>query len=148
MKFRFRFQTVLDHRQRLLEEAQEDYAKEKRKLDDQLAVIQNLYSSIDQTRQRASLIQTEGGTIAGALGSYEDFIQGTKVKIETEKHKVREMMTIVEQKMQVMIERQADVKAMEKLREKGLEEFKKMQRQKEQKEIDDIIVVRHNRKLL
>ena len=61
---------------------------------------------------------------------------------------MREMMTIVEQKMQVMIERQADVKAMEKLREKGLEEFKKMQRQKEQKEIDDIIVVRHNRKLL
>ena len=147
MKFKFRLQKVLEHRQRLEDEAKRNYSQAQAKTQEALDKLESLYVAIDDVRMRANKIQSVGGgslTIF-SLQDTDLFIRGQKLRIESQRKVVREFKQVEEQEQEVLIARAMDRKALEKLKEKQLQEFRFEMDRKEAAEADDMNVIRYKR---
>jgi flagellar FliJ protein len=147
MKFKFRLQKVLEHRRRLEDEAKRTYFEAQAKTREALDKLESLYVAIDDVRARASHLQSAGGG-AQTIFSLQDtdlFIRGQKLRIEAQRKVVRELKQIEEQEQEVLIARAMDRKALEKLKEKRLQEFRTEIDLKEAAEADDMNVIRYKR---
>lgn len=142
MKFRFKFAPVEKHRKILVDLARKEYLDAQAKVDDKLAEIKGYYTSIDNARDRAVSAQVEGGKRAAELVQIEEFIKGQEVRIERARREARELMSVAEEKHEILIERVRDHKAMLKLRERHFEEFRRTRKKLAQKEVDDQMVMR------
>lgn len=147
MKFKFRLQKVLEHRQRLEDEAKRNYFEAQSKTKEALDKLESLYAAIDDVRARANQLQSIGGG-SKTIFSLQDtdlFIRGQKLRIETQRKVVREFKQVEEQEQEVLIARAMDRKALEKLKEKQLQEFRIEMDRKEAAEADDMNVIRYKR---
>lgn len=146
MNFRFGLQNVLRHRKILRDEAQRDYQEAQFKVNQVLDQIRIMYNEIDNARKSIHELHLQGGNFATQVVQIEGFIEGTKLRIEIEKKKARELMMIADEKQQVLSQKSQEFKMIEKLREKKVEEFKIANRKKEAKELDDLVSTRVKRK--
>ncbi|MDX9731480.1 MAG: flagellar export protein FliJ [Bdellovibrionales bacterium] len=155
MKFRFRLQKVLEHRQRLEDEAKRDYLKARAATEDALTKLRSMYQAIDDSRTRAQGIQLKenGSALSGVLRmsqsdrlqEIELFIRGQGVRIERHKEAIRSLKIEEEEKQEALVRAAREKKTLEKLREKKLQEFKEEQERREQAEADDLAVMRFGR---
>ncbi len=147
MAFEFKFESLLKYRKRLEEAAQRDFIAARRELDEALAMIQQMYSSIEEARAYIHSCQGQGqaGDIFRILSS-EQFITGQKVKIDIERARARELMMRVEEKQELLLAAAREFKKIEKLKERHKSEFKKEQRRLEIKRVDDLVVIRSGRR--
>jgi flagellar export protein FliJ len=141
-KFKFKLEVL--RRQRKIEQeiAQREHAEAQKAVRDQLAFVKKLYGQIDSARVTADSIQSQGGNFAQALQQIEDFISGQKVKIEFERKKARELMSIEEEKHEVLVAKMQAFKVLEKLKEKQQDQFRKDYNKKLVKDQDDMVTMK------
>lgn len=144
MKFRFRLQKVLEHRKRLEDEAKRKYFEAVGRTQEAKAKLESMYRAIDKSRVRAHQIQTQGGGHSAilALQDTDVFIRGQNVRIENQRRVIRELKQVEEMEQEKLIEAAKERQALEKLREKKLQEFRDSLDRKEAMEVDDLNIIR------
>lgn len=143
MKFRFPLQSALSYRQRLKEEAQIQYYQAKKRVDDALDRINELYLLTDRTRFEIQKIQSmESGQVA-SIQMRVDFLNGIKSKIEAERTSVRTLMMEAESKHEALLETVKQFKSLEKLKSRRYFDFVRKIRREEIKDIDEMVTMRH-----
>lgn len=151
MKFRFRLEKVLTHRRRVEDEAKRAYFEAKAKTEAALTELEGLYRQIDDARARGHELMTGGAQdipprFAAPILQHTDlFIGGQKIRIETQRKKIRDLKGEEERLQDLLAEAARERKAMEKLREKHREEFVAEQDRREREEADDLSVMRFGR---
>lgn len=142
MKFKFRLDSILRHRKIEQDMAQREFSVAQQAVRDQLAHIKKLYAAIDFSRKKIEEMQMSGGSCSAQITSIESFIEGQKLVIEKARSKARELMQVEEEKHEALVEKMQKLKILEKIKENKKEEFKKAQKKKFQKNIDDIVTMR------
>lgn len=144
MKFRFRLQKVLEHRKRLEDEAKRKYFEAMARTQEAKDKLEFMYKAIDDSRQRAHRMQSSGGghEMILSLQDIDLFIRGQNLRIEQQRKVVRECMQVEEVEQEHLIAAAKDRQALEKLREKKLQEFREGIDRKEAMEVDDLNIIR------
>lgn len=147
MKFKFSLQKVLEHRkilenlaQRAFEEAQSEQIR-------QQEILMDMINGQHEARQEAGRVQ-QNSVDSGPerLKQIHQFTVLQDVRIERQRAKVAEAGNLVEEKREILRQKAIDSKIMERLREKKRDEFLLEQKQIEQKEVDEINVLRYDAK--
>ncbi len=146
MKFKFRLEKVMNHRKSLVDLAQKEYWLAQARVTTQLEKINGLYKASDLARVEAGKIALTGGSCTPQLLTINEFINNQKIKIQNEREQARQLMSIAEEKHEILIERTKDLKTLEKLKERHWVEFKKELKIKEEKNTNDIVVMRSQRR--
>lgn len=144
MKFRFRLQKVLEHRKRLEDEAKRKYFEAVAQTQAAKDKLESMYKAIDDSRSRAHQMQTAGGghEVISSLQNIDLFIRGQHIRIDQQRKVVRECKQVEETEQDHLITAAKDRQALEKLREKKLQEFKEEIERKEALEVDDLNIIR------
>ena len=145
MKFHFSYEILLKHRKALEDSAMREYMAAKGLLDEHMRLLDRMYEKIEQARLLIGEIQKQGGRRAQELQAIETFIKGKNIEITNQRLVIRDHLQKVEVKHEKLIVAAQERKAIDKLREKRLQKFKKQQQRLEQKQVDDLVVMRYNR---
>ena len=146
MKFKFPFETLRKVRKREEEVAQKEYLEARTQLEELLYEIDEMYKSIDKSRLSISRLQFGKEALRiEEIQALEAFILGQHVRIRSERVKARELMRNVEEKQDIFFQKARDFKVIDRLREKRMSEFRRNKRKKEEKQMDEIVVLRSKR---
>jgi len=145
MKFKFAFETLLKHLKRVEEEKQRDYHQAKLELDKILDRINQMYQSLDQTREEIQQLQSGKETKIEQIRQREEYIDGLKIKIEADRKIARELMVVSEEKRQVLLEAMKKFKSLERLKEHKCKKHYQAIKKKELKIMDEMVVTRYKR---
>lgn len=148
MKFKFGLEKVLGHRK-----VKEDIAKKEYQ-----EVVHLVYQEQDKlnlmneqktnARSEASKKINEGGSQGQQILQIYEFIKGQDLRIERQTTKVNELEKLVELKQEILRRAAMDVKIMEKLKEKKKNEYIHEMNSREQKEVDELNVLRFDREVI
>lgn len=150
MKFRFNFEKLLQYRKLRKDLKTRELAQAQHELDEERERLHGYYDSIKQSRQRIfSLVQgeivDEEEPVVKSVQQGEDFIDGQMVRVALQREVIREKINNVEQKQEALRQTAIEHKVLDTLRENRLEMFKKEEKKKETKAIDDLVVMRFNK---
>lgn len=145
MKFKFSYQQLLEYRKRLEDLAQRDYAVAQKDVDSAVVELERMYQQIDDSRQRARMLEVKGGKQAPSLALIDDFINKHKIRIEMQRKKIREFQYVAETKQQALVIAAKEYKILEKLKEKRLTEYKEILKKRELKNVDELVTTRFKR---
>lgn len=138
MDYKYKMEKVLDYRSTVEKHKVEDYAKINQKLDQEKEHLDNLEEHFDRKKRE----------IATDVNSMKmSFLYKEKLKIELthQKKKVDEIIHKANDARDVLIEARKDRKIMEMLKEKDKEKFQHEMLIREQKELDDLTIMRFAR---
>lgn len=143
--FKFKLQSVLEYRLNVEEKILNEFSDTKRHLEEQKAVLKALInereSLMDDLRsmQRAPM---KADDIAAILGYVENLREREKVQ----KNIIHQAKEAVEQKRKELVEAVKNRKVMENLRDKHAEEYLKNLNETEQKNSDEMSVLKFGRR--
>jgi flagellar FliJ protein len=143
MRYEFSLEVLLEHRRRTENEARRQYMEAQAKVDQAVAQLNEYYAQVDRTREDNLNLQRQGGAKSSSLVANENFITGQKVRIETQRMKIRELKMAAEELQLALVEAAKETKTLEKLKERQQEEYKKARRKRDMKETDELVVLRH-----
>ena len=140
-KFKFQFATVLKIRQTREEEALRSLADAQRVYQAELARKSKLISTLSD-----ALVRREGlGVVSIGIDAFQleqFFIVGTKQRIIQQDQALVRASRGVEKALRAYLHARRQTRMIELLREKQIKEFKKALEKKEQKELDELSVMR------
>ncbi len=143
MKFRFAFESLLEHRKLEEEIARRDFNEAHNILDQQKALYKKLYTRLHEVESEVSQRQaSKDGVSISNLLELDDFMAGQKVKIARQREVVINHTSIMEGKQEILIAAAKERKILEKLKEKKKAEHKKLMAKKDAKLNDEIVVTR------
>lgn len=146
-KFVFRLETVLDLRKRKEEEVQQKLSK----ILDMERIVREELDSIRQKqfsyRQKIEKLKSNIGKINDLL-TYQCYVDSLQNQIEELEKRLYEIGQLVMQVRQELAEAAKERKIIEKMKEKDLEEYMFMVRNKEISQLDEIGVIREARKMI
>lgn len=145
MKFKFGYQQLLEYRKRLEDLAQRDYVTAKKAVDLAEEALEAMYQQIDDSRQRARMLEVQGGKQAPSLAFIDDFINKHKIRIEMHRKVIRELKQFEEIKQQALVVAAKEYKILEKLKERKMLEFKDILKKRELKQVDELVTTRFKR---
>ncbi|MEK6774414.1 MAG: flagellar export protein FliJ [Bdellovibrionota bacterium] len=146
MKFKFSLQKVLEHRKTLENIAQRDFQEALVAHRKELAVLESMKNQRQQGFQDRFKIQTKAGKdLPPQLQQVHEYLTGQDKRIEIQKAKVQEVENLVEKMREILRQKAISFKIIEKLKEKKFRDFMTERNSAEQKEIDEINVIRHSR---
>ena len=144
MAFHFKLEQVLTYRRNLEEQAQLNLAKVKTILDNFKRQLVNLKTErlafIDNLEERK-----KKSVPAPEFSFYMECIETKEAEIEEQNTVVEKQKSIIEKARFALFERVKERKVIEKLREKGLQEYTKESIRKEQNELDEKATFRFGR---
>lgn len=144
MRFRFPLQKVMDHRKTLENIAQRDFQEAQAELSRRQQQLDSMTNELHEARLQAGRVQTN--RMSGQPETLKQIHQFTvlqDVRIGQQAAKVAEQEKLVEEKREILRQKAVDYKIIERLREKQLEAHLQEERVREQKEIDEIAVLRY-----
>lgn len=144
-KFAFRLENVLNHRDIVKEKAKGEWVEAQRKVKECEDFIRDLQSDIMRSRQEIISLSSSGTGQAASMDRIHQFIEGTKIQIQRLNLRLRELKVDEEDKQLALIQANRDLRALETLKEKKKDEFKKTYVQEEQKKSDDAVLMRFKR---
>ncbi len=143
MRFKFPLQKVLEHRKVIEDLAQKDFqeamallVKENKTLSERQDQMRIAYDNIFQAQH------SQSGQTSAQLKQLNDFILGQKVRIERQRAKIQECEIRVEKLREILREKAVDYKIIERLRERKKTEFNEEVAKRDQKEMDEIAILR------
>jgi flagellar FliJ protein len=143
MSFKFSLESVLKHRKRLEEIAQREFAEAQASVDALLRKIEAMYARLDEVREEILGAQKAGSAAKlEEIREMEHFMAGQKIRIETLRQEARVLLQIAEEKQELLIAAARDKKMLVKLKEKKKLEYQEWLKTVEQKELDDMTMVR------
>jgi len=145
-KFKFKFDTVLRHRDILEKQESKKFAALHRALDKEVEQLNKLNTKYKDTQKELAEKKAKGIDIS-ELKSYYTFMNSLSVDIKTQQFKVKCAESKMEDQRIKLIETQKDKKVIDKLKENKLTEFIEEERITDIKTIDDINSVSSARKI-
>jgi flagellar FliJ protein len=142
MKFKFRFENVLKHRKIMEDVAQRDFQEANSLLNVEIEKLNNMIHAAHEAQEHLFEKQKQGGPAGPALSQVHDFLKGQDIRIARQRQKVQEYEKVVENLREILRHKAIEYKIMEGLKSKNQEEFKKEQNKKEQKNLDDLALMR------
>jgi flagellar protein FliJ len=146
MKFNFRMQKVLEHRKVQEDLAKTDFQLAVARLNSEVEMLQNL---IDQKKKaRIKTFELETGSDVpnslrnGILEESSRFQKLQDVRIENQKLVIAEWEKEVESKREILKTKAIEYKIIEKVKEKKKQQFVEEANKSEQKENDEISILR------
>lgn len=134
---------MLEHRQVLEDLAQRDFREAEAEHRLQIEILEKMKEELHRARVRAGEVQVGGGgTAPEALKQIHSFTVLQDRRIQGQETKVQEAEKLVEAKREILRQKAVDTKILERLKEKKRAEFLKDQAAKEQKEMDELSVLR------
>lgn len=140
-KFRFKLEVVLSERKRVEDQRLKDWTLAQRLLQgmcDQLVALQErLLAAFDEATSLGTL---QSGSVS-VMSTVETFISGQKIRIDWKTREIERAKKIVEKARLLYVTARQKREALEKLKERRLDEFKERIRKDELKRMDDIYVM-------
>jgi flagellar FliJ protein len=140
-KFNFRFEEVLKLRKRTEDQSLRELALAQRAYQEELAKKQSLLESLRISMDRRAAVGVEPTDVA-ALYIENDFIEGQKTRIAWADQAILKASKRVDKQLQNYIQTKRKTQVIERLREKELADYKKTRNKKEQRELDELTVMR------
>jgi len=144
--FKFRLQSVLDARQKKLEDCQLNFAKAKNRLHRENLVLSNFIKVLDETILSLKETLNNREIDNTIIFVHQNYIITTKESIKKQKVVIEIAEKELEEKNRLMLEALKAKKVMEKLKEKALEEFKENINRHEMLIIDEIATCRYTKR--
>lgn len=133
----------MDHRKILEGIAQREFEEAASELKKQVDKLEHLEKQLKEAYDQAFRAQHEdSGQTSEQLKQIHEFILGQKVRIERQTAKIQYHENLVEVKREILREKAVDYKIIERLRDRKKAEFEQEMRKKDQKEMDEISVLR------
>ncbi len=147
-RFRFRFETVLSVRKNLENEALKAMSAAQRAFVREIARKEKLIDQLRETYMRVEKLGESGERLNGTQAFYLEraFIEGTKVRIIQVDHSIQRAAKAVERAKKAYLAARRSTRTIEVLKEREWEEFKRQQNKREQKEMDDMMLMRERLK--
>lgn len=146
MKFQFRMQTVLKQRERERDQARFDYLSARQMLDECMVELDDMYKKVDESRAEIHKHQTSlDQNSVSSIVYLESYISGVNLKIKNKRLQARELIRLVEDKLEILTEANQNVKSLEKYRDKKFEEWKQQQNKLENKKNQDLMIMKYGR---
>ncbi|HAN15696.1 MAG: flagellar export protein FliJ [Proteobacteria bacterium] len=142
-RFVFRLQTVLEHRKRLEDLAKVAFGESQGGLFREQATLRGFQEDEERTVDHLEVIQHEGILDMENLQLGLRFLDVIKVQIDRQTQVVARAEARVEQRRQELVAAMQARKALDRLREKQLADFKRLEQLREMKEVDEMAVMRH-----
>lgn len=143
--FKFRFQSVLEARQKKLEDCQLEFAKAKNRLHQENLVLSNLIKVLNETELSLEEVLKSGNIDQTIIFVHQNYIIKIKEDIKKQKIIIEQAEKELEEKNHLMLEALKAKKVMEKLKERALEEFKENIQRHEMIQIDEIATCRYKK---
>lgn len=146
MKFKFRLKRVLEVRLREEAQAQVQFQSAKALTLQALKQLEDMYNAIDESRTfAAKQVQNQTAQSQSFLVSADDFAKLQNIRIQRQREVIRSLKQEEERLQDILMQKMVDRKAIEKLREKALAEFKERVSRAEDRTIDEINTTRFGR---
>lgn len=143
--FKFPLQTVMDYRKTLENLAQRDFQEALGELYQAKGKLTDMFDQKTQAREQAFQTQIAGGTSGPALNQVDEFMKGQDLRIDLQQAKIQEIEKRVEKLQEILRAKAIDYKIIEKLKERQKELFRIEKNKHEQKQTDEINVMRFRR---
>ncbi|MEJ5347477.1 MAG: flagellar export protein FliJ [Desulfosoma sp.] len=137
MGFVYRFSKLLEHRRQQLREAQVDLARAV----EQAAEVEKILASTEKTLESCRLRwqqRTREGLPLGEHLAYERYLLDLEHRLLKLKTARDHAWQLVQEKQKRLVERDREVKKLERLQEVDYEKFRKDQKKREQKKLDEL----------
>jgi flagellar export protein FliJ len=133
-RFRFNMETLLEHRERLVKEAEEGLYKSKMQVQKAKDFIVDLDLKIE-----SSWSDSRTGSITSeSMMYFQDWRAELNEQKKQARVQLRDLSEIVESNRQVLVQRTTDKEALETLKENEKKVWKKQQQKKEQAFLDEV----------
>ena len=146
MKFNFRMQKVLEHRKVQEDLAKADYQVALAKLNSEIEFLQSLFDQKKKARVKSFELELSSEVASslknGILSDSSQFQRLQDVRIASQKSVIAEMEKEVESKREILKTKAIEYKIIEKVREKKKQQFVEDTNKAEQKENDEISILR------
>ncbi len=145
MKFKFNLQKVLEHRKTLENLAQKIFQEATYNLNVEVEKLRTMEHELHESFFRNQEYIEQGGSQAPAWQQVHEFKLGQEIKIARQKEVIQKHLQIVEQKRQDLMATTKEYKIIEKLKEKKQKEFIEEMNYLEQKELDEMTIMRYKK---
>jgi flagellar protein FliJ len=145
-KFKFRLEPLLRYRSFLEDQAKLEVARVRHEV---LECEQKITRMQDDYKAAFLNMNSEAGTgiDAGRYSRFSSYLIAIEQQVENEEFRKMELEQVLYQKQEVLTKKTIDRKAMENLKERRKKEYYSEMMKAEQKDTDDIIIVRKAREL-
>lgn len=144
MRFRFRYESLLKYRQHLKEKAEVDLARARQQLRKSMEILEAYEEGLRQSRQALDQ-NLKNNLPSHELQNYSDYFISLEERIGLAEMEMINHERTVRQKMQTLLSKTKDFKAIEKLKEKDLAKWNHQQHLDELKKINEIAIIRHGK---
>ncbi|HNS56695.1 MAG TPA: flagellar export protein FliJ [Smithellaceae bacterium] len=143
--FVFRFQTVLDFRKNVEEKILGEFSEKKRQLEFEELKLQNLMKEWSALLGELKKMQNKAVPV-GDIARYVAYIDQVKENENRQKIKIAEVSGQLETKRIELLDAVRKTKIMEKLKQRHAKEYKDEERALEQKNSDEMSVLKFGRR--
>lgn len=143
--FTFRLQNVLDYRTGLVDRARQELAACQARLNEAEAQLHALERAERQAIRQQFLMQTTGTLDLPEITRVLEYTEVLARRIVQQRGVIAQCQREVDAQQARMIALAKDAKALEKLRERQMEEYQQEDNRREQAETSEIASVRHQR---
>ncbi len=137
MGFVYRFSKLLEHRRQQLREAQVDLARAV----EQATEVEKILASTEKTLENCRLRwhqRTREGLPLGEHLAFERYLLDLEQRLLKLKTARDRAWQLVQEKQKRLVERDREVKKLERLQEVDYEKFRRDQKKREQKKLDEV----------
>jgi flagellar FliJ protein len=143
--YKFNLESLLNHRKYTEEIRQKELAESKRLLSDERKKLRDYKIEKEKYWTQLQQKQKKGNPVS-EIRVYLDYIQRLSKDIEDQRQRVLAAKKKNDQMRMALIEAMKKRKILDKLKAKGIKEYRQMTRKKEQDFMNEIAVNQHNRK--
>jgi flagellar FliJ protein len=140
-RFQFRFQTVLNIRNRREEQLQIELAQARQRLAHEQGVMDRL-AATREGAMREALAGRSGKVDPDEIGARERYLFALEEKIAAQRHALAMLEREVDRKLQETIRAAQETQVMEKLREQYAKAHRSAELREEQKFLDELASIR------
>lgn len=142
-RFKFRLQSVLNLKEKKLEDERMALAQILRVLEDQKDTLLSLNDKKEQIEKSFDNANKEAALDIQNIVNVRNYLEKISNEIKTQFEIIKKTQIEFDEQTQKVNEAYKELKVLEKLKEKQYEEFLKEFRQNETKELDDIVISRY-----
>lgn len=137
-KFQFNLNTVLDYKQQVLDNLQNEHSVLLQRVLRQEELITGLEADYAVLNQEFRQAEREGITIADAR-TYEVGLRAQEKSIQAEYKRLEQFRAEAERKREQVVAARQETAALEKLKERKQEDYRKMAQKDEEQFIDELV---------
>lgn len=145
-KFNFKLKSIKNFKSRIEEDKGTKFGRIQQKVKHQHDKLQNIYDHAYKSGDRLNE-KLDGGMSPGEIAVFDDFRRGQGVRAKDQQEEIENSINDMIYAFREWMDAKKKLSIFEKLEEKSFNVFKKEMKKKEQKSLDELVVLRHKIKL-